>query len=221
MSHGQLVNLKHPTTSRHDLDLLLARRNEHPEQAPQIDDEIRRRFVRPVTIFVLDMAGFSRLTAVYGIIHYLAMIHTMRESAIPTIHACGGSLIKPEADNLFAIFPEPAQALEAAKAIFHSLDQINKGRSISHSIWGSVGIGYGDAVVVGAEDLFGMEMNLACKLGEDLADAMEVLLTPAAYQRLPQGVYDCSLKQFSVSKMTIDAYHWNATTDIESRQMPV
>ena len=44
----------------------------------------------------------------------------------------------------------------------------------------AIGIGYGSVLDVGDGHLYGDEMNLAFKLGEDLGTAQEVLLTPAA-----------------------------------------
>ncbi len=38
--------------------------------------------------------------------------------------------------------------------------------------------------MVGDNDLYGSEMNLACKLGEDLARRGEILLTQAAFQEV-------------------------------------
>lgn len=47
------------------------------------------------------------------------------------------------------------------------------------------GIGYGTLLVTGAHgEFFGKEMNLASKLGEDLADGDELFLTEAAYEQL-------------------------------------
>jgi len=43
----------------------------------------------------------------------------------------------------------------------------------------SYGIGYGDVLDLDA-DLFGLEVNLASKIGEDLARPGEALLTPQA-----------------------------------------
>jgi class 3 adenylate cyclase len=47
----------------------------------------------------------------------------------------------------------------------------------------SYGIGWGDVIDLEA-DVFGLEVNLASKLGEDLARPGEVLLTAAAAQAL-------------------------------------
>jgi len=40
-----------------------------------------------------------------------------------------------------------------------------------------VGMGYGDMLLVGDEDVFGAEVNAASKLGEDTAKAGEILVT--------------------------------------------
>ena len=48
----------------------------------------------------------------------------------------------------------------------------------------SYGIGFGQVLELD-HDVFGLEVNLASKLGEDLARAGEVLLTPSAAEGLP------------------------------------
>ena len=66
---------------RQTLQSLLTQRNQQPEQRAQIDDAITQAFVRPVAMLVLDMCGFSRITASHGIIHFLALIHRMEHAA--------------------------------------------------------------------------------------------------------------------------------------------
>src|SRR5581483_10826885 len=93
---------KQPT--RAYLTQLLSERNQRPEKAVEIDEEIRRVFERKAAILAMDMCGFSTLTAQFGIIHFLAMIHQMEQASIPAVTGNGGQVIKQEADNLFAIF---------------------------------------------------------------------------------------------------------------------
>ena len=45
-----------------------------------------------------------------------------------------------------------------------------------------VGIGYGEVLRIGDTDVFGTEVNAAAKLGEDTAQAGEILLTAAVYE---------------------------------------
>jgi len=190
------------------LKRLLSERNQYPDQIAQIDEQLRKAFERKVAILALDMCGFSRLSAEYGIIHYLAMIHQMEEVARPAIMANGGQVIKQEADNLFAIFSDPGSALEGGLDILRAFEAVNSVVPDERDIYGSIGIGYGDTLVIGDEDLFGAEMNLASKLGEDLAERMEILLTNAAYEALPPGRYLCTPASYSISGMQIDCYRY-------------
>ncbi|MCI0485870.1 MAG: adenylate/guanylate cyclase domain-containing protein [Blastocatellia bacterium] len=193
-------------SGRDYLKQLLSDRNQYPDRIAGIDERICRTFERKVAILVLDMCGFSRLTIEYGIIHYLAMIRQMEVAATPAVIDNGGQVIKQEADNLFAIFDDPKHALEGALDIFRAIDAVNEVVPDERDIYGSIGIGYGDTLVIGDEDLFGVEMNLASKLGEDLAEKREILITPAAYQSLPANRYACKPVRFSISGLELKAY---------------
>jgi adenylate cyclase len=187
---------------------LLAVRNQFPERANKIDNQLRDAFQRNVAVLVLDMCGFSRLTVEHGIIHFLAMIHQMYEAARPAVTGNGGVVIKQEADNLFAIFEDPAGALEGALDIFRAFDAVNSVVPPNRDIFGSIGIGYGATLVIGERDVFGSEVNIASKLGEDLAVQSEILLTQSAYAALPPNRYVCSTAKASISEMAIDYYRY-------------
>jgi adenylate cyclase len=191
---------------REELRRLLSERNQYPERAGRIDEQIRAAFERRAAILVLDMCGFSRLSRKHGIIFYLAMIRQMEEAAAPAVVGNGGRVIKQSADNLYAVFDHPAQALEAALDIFRAFEAVNSVVPGDRDIHGSIGIGFGETLVIADEDLFGVEMNLASKLGEDIAERGEILLTAAAHQALPPGRYRCSMRAWSVSGTEIDSY---------------
>jgi class 3 adenylate cyclase len=162
------------------LERLLDRRNEHPERIPRIDREIQARFGQRQAVLVLDMCGFSRLTMRYGIIHFLAMIRRMRVIVQPLVERAGGRVVKTEADNLFAAFPAVPRALHAAQRITAEVDRRNAVLPADWDLHVGMGIGYGDLLVIGRGDFFGGELNLASKLGEDVAGPHEVLVTEAA-----------------------------------------
>ena len=194
---------------------ILRRRNQLNEQAAQFDAEIRSLFEQKVAVLILDMCGFSRLTVKYGIIHYLAMIVQMEEAARPAVIANGGRIIKQEADNLFVAFPTPAQALEAASDILNAFEALNTVLPDERDIYGCIGIGYGDTLLIGDEDLYGCEVNLASKLGEDLAISSEILMTAAAYEALPPGQYECTPITYQLHDMPLVAYHYVKSLYIE------
>ena len=100
------------------------------------------------------------------------------------IAAGGGRVVKTEADNVFATFDDVPQALATARAIQRSLDAANTFLPEDWDLHAAIGIGYGPLLLVGEDDLFGSEMNIASKLGEDVAGRGEILLSSAARERV-------------------------------------
>jgi adenylate cyclase len=163
-----------------ELVKLLKKRLEQPECVEAIDAQIQQTFVEIHAIMILDMSGFSKLVEEFFIIHTLAQIQQMRGVVVPILEAHQGSVLKLEADNVYAIFPSVEDAVAGAVMMLQQLARVN--------IHASIGIGYGDLIMIaddkGYRDAFGNQMNLASKLGEDLAKENEILLTQAAYQQL-------------------------------------
>ena len=178
--------------TRTEFEGLLQARNDCPDQTAEIDQQIQDLFSSTHAIFVLDMSGFSRLTLRYGILHFLTMIRRMRVISEPIVAQFEGRVIKQEADNLFAVFPDVVLAIAAAFSILKDLAAVNTGLPDDQDIHVGIGIGYGEVLMVGDNDLYGSEMNLACKLGEDLARRGEILLTQAAFQEVQHhpGVWE-------------------------------
>lgn len=193
---------------RHTLQRLLALRNEHPERLAEIDGEIHGTFSRTHAVLVLDMCGFSRLTARYGITHFLAMIHRLHGIVLPIIAAHAGRVVKTEADNVFAVFADVEPAVAAAIDIQHRLREANVFLPDDWDLHASLGIGYGDLLMVGEDDLYGHEMNIASKLGEDIAGSGEVFLSEAAHARVAALArpWQFEARQIPVSAMVVTAY---------------
>ena len=166
------------------MERLLQERNEHPERAAEIDARIREVFGETLAVFVMDMSGFSRQTIRHGITYFLSQIHRMHSIAAPVVESHGGEVIKFEADNVFAVFPEVEQAVDAALDLDRSLEMANTMLPEEYDMHGEFGIGHGEVLVVENEDIYGSEVNLASKLGEDLAQRGEILLTESAYARV-------------------------------------
>jgi adenylate cyclase len=169
------------------------------------DRRIRRRFEKPAAIFVLDMSGFTRITIERGILHYLMMIHRMRELCSPCVVRHRGVVVKTEADNLFARFPTVRHAVEASLDMFEVLGEANVQTDDESDIQISVGIGWGPTLVLD-HDMWGSEFNLASKLGEDTAGAGEVLLTGAAHGALRGSPFRFRRRPITVSGMPYTAY---------------
>ena len=175
-------------STRERLDELLDRIIHEPEKRNEIAEEIECDFTQRHAVLVLDMSGFSRTTQVHGVVAFLMMIHQRRLLAVPTIEACGGSLLKAEADNLYCLFGDVDSAVKAAREIIRQLTTVNVLLPSTRRLYASIGVGFGDILVLEDEDLFGDEVNLASKLGEDVAQGGMVLLTEAARAELDVAV---------------------------------
>jgi class 3 adenylate cyclase len=155
------------------------------EQHKAIEDTLWREFGAVKAIFVMDMSGFSRLTQKYGIVHYLSMVKRMQITTQPIIEQYGGSVVKFEADNCFATFDTVLPAIQTAIALNQAFDQMNVYTDDPYDIRISIGIDYGDVLLIGGPDYFGNTVNRACKLGEDIAGPGEFYITQTAFDEIP------------------------------------
>jgi adenylate cyclase len=175
-----------PAKTEVELKRLLQDRLDRPDQATTIDAQIQQTFVERYAIMNLDMSGFSRLTRHYGIIGTLAEIQKMRNLVTPVVQNHSGKVVKYEADNIYSVYAKASDALAAAIAILQTLE--------TAGMRGSIGIGYGDLIMLteagqdaytnAYTNAYGDQMNLAAKLGEDLAEVNEILLTEEAFEQV-------------------------------------
>ena len=93
-------------------------------------------------------------------------------------------MIKADADNLFCLFDRVRDAVDASLEIISRLDAANIVLPVEKHLYVAFGIGHGVILNLANEDIFGDEVNLASKLGEDIAEKGEILLTSAAKAEL-------------------------------------
>jgi class 3 adenylate cyclase len=131
----------------------------------------------------------------------------MQMTTEPIVKSYGGFMIKYEADNCFAVFPDPRSAVHAAIAMQHAFNAENLLTSEDLDIHISCGIDYGRILLIDHEDCFGDPVNRASKMGEDLAVAGEILITKEAMDLIPEeaGLRGREIN-VSISGMTIPAY---------------
>jgi adenylate cyclase len=181
---------------------------------PQVEKDILRVFEEPLSIFVLDMSGFSSSVMRHGIIHFLAMIQQMHEVTEPIILAQGGEVVKYIGDDILAVFDDPDEAYEAALEIIRAVAARNHDFPREFRIRVAIGIGFGPTLFVPGVDVWGDQANQAFKLGEDTAGPEEILLTAAAHAALRSGQEDFKRLDLDISGLRIEAYsrHLAATT---------
>lgn len=169
---------------RDRLKTLLKQYNEYPERQREIDDRIHDEFCKPVAIMVVDSCGFSRTVRQHGIVNYLARLERLERLIAPMIAGHGGRVLRVEADNIFALFADAASAVRCAAEVQRSVEIANEPLPAASEIYVAIGVGYGRLLLIEDHDAYGDEMNIACKLGEDLAERGEVLLTVSAHDAL-------------------------------------
>jgi adenylate cyclase len=194
------------------LNLLDAYDRAGDDDRPRIETGIKSRFAVDRAVLILDMSGFSLATRRHGIVFYLSLIRRMNRVAHPIIEKHGGKVIKFEADNVFAIFEDAGPAVEAAVAINSALDMLNIFTEDKRDIFVKIGIDFGEVLVLEAPDpmrspdLFGEAVNFACKLGEDLAQRGEILVSARAHGRLDAGVHaDAEPVEYKISGVKLQA----------------
>jgi adenylate cyclase len=191
---------------RDELQRLLREYNARPAERARLAEEIERRFRRPLAILVLDSSGFSRAVRAGGIVPFLALLERLGQLVRPLIARHSGRVLHTEADNIFAAFAGPADAVACAAAILRDLAAANAGLPDQEQIYVAIGVGFGPVLVVDRDTLYGDEMNLACKLGEDLAERGEVLLTASARDALAGSPWRFEPQQYSISGLDLLAY---------------
>jgi class 3 adenylate cyclase len=150
----------------------------------KVEDALWAEYGVEQVVFVLDMAGFSLLVQKYGIIHYLSMVRRMHILVEPIITRHNGSIVKFEADNCFARFPTVSDAIKSAIAVNHSLEGMNLMTLDDLDVRVSIGIDFGRFLLIQKKDFYGGPVNLASKLGEDIANAGQILVTDDAVKQL-------------------------------------
>ena len=194
--------------SRNFQDLLLQySQSEVTAERQVIEEKLWAEYGAEYAVFVLDMSGFSLLTRKYGIVHYLSMVKRMQLITEPIVKDHGGFMIKYEADNCFAVFPEPLSAVNAAIDMQNAFARANLRTSEDQDIHIACGIDHGKVLIIGHEDCFGDPVNRAYKIGEDLAAAGEILITKEAMEMIPvdAGIRSREIN-VSISGISISAF---------------
>jgi class 3 adenylate cyclase len=165
--------MNRPLDSREFFKLLQRRTR---RTAEQIDRLIRERSEREVTIFVSDSSGFTRKTHQYGITHFLSVMTQNYRRLAPIFRKHRGSLLAQNADNMLAVFPDPTCALRVSIEIQQRLRRFNAGKKDADQFHICIGLESGPAIVL-KDNVYGACVNVASKVGEDLAGKGEILVT--------------------------------------------
>jgi class 3 adenylate cyclase len=151
------------------------------EHRPPILRQIETRFRRHAALLMLDTCGFTRaLGRPQSEVAFLGVLLRLEATFDRCVVASGGAVLVREGDNYFAVFDMPNTAVRCAEDIIDAVGLDNRSHPHDPDLDVSMGIGYGPLLIVQGQPPVGHEMNVACKLGEDVAGPGEVLVTTAA-----------------------------------------
>lgn len=157
-----------------------------PSRRPALDCKAFPSLFRKRAIVFTDTADFTVRTVQDGILHFLMLFERFVAVAGPRLVHEGGDIVKVEGDSLLLRFDDVKSACRGVEAVEACLRHVNRGKPRGERLAFSYGIGYGDVLDL-EHDVFGLEVNLASKLGEDMARPGEALLTPAAAASLDRA----------------------------------
>lgn len=186
---------------------LIDRLNTAPSEERQaIKDDVWNAFGVEKAILCLDMSQFSLSVRRRGIVSYLGQIRRMHVVTAPIVQRLRGVVVKYLADNLMAVFGDARDAVEAAVQINRALADAAPPPG-ADAFCVAIGIDFGRFLMVPGRDCFGDPVNVAYKLGEDLARPREILVTAAVRERLGEGfAYPLIEQRASLSGLEILAY---------------
>jgi class 3 adenylate cyclase len=184
MSIGYYFNRICPSGYLERLSQLIQKRLAPGADKGAIDSQIWDLFGETWAVMFTDLSGFSRLVSDFGIIHFLQIVYEAQRLFSPCIDQYNGILIKMEGDSMLVLFRQPSNAVQCAVAMQRAAKAYNEDKIDAEKILVCVGIGYGRILTIGEHDVFGAEVNAACKLGEDIAKSWEILVTDAVADQL-------------------------------------
>ena len=183
--------------SEERLDTLIQERLKPGADREKIDNRIWDLFGEEWCVMFTDLAGFSRNISEFGITHFLQSMYESERLLIPIIGEHDGILLKDLGDSFLVIFKNVRKAILASITMQRVLKEYNREKLEEDMVLLCVGLGFGQMLRIGDADVFGYEVNLASKLGEDIAKPWEILASEAVKENVSRSL-DVSFQEFSI-----------------------
>jgi class 3 adenylate cyclase len=170
------------------LQQLMTARMEPFADREAIDNRIWDLFGEEWCVMATDLSGFSRGVAEFGIIHFLQTIYEAERLLVPVVESHDGILLKVEGDSFLVIFRSVAKALAASIEMQRATRRYNELRAAVEHVLLGIGLGFGRLLRIGDAEVFGVEVNSACILGETYAKGYDILATQAVRDAAGEGM---------------------------------
>lgn len=155
------------------------------QRGEMTDAEFNEKYHWERAILSIDMTGYTTSAIRRGELKSFLRIMDAQRVAIPALQEFGAGLIRCFADDVVALFEDASSAIDAAFEVHRRVKLFNASPLASeHPTLCCAGIGYGQVFAIGPNLAQGDEMNMASKLGEDIARANETLITKRTYDAI-------------------------------------
>ena len=154
------------------------------KERSKIDDLLRDRFTREVTIMFTDIKGSTTYFESRGDIDGLSMVFRHNELLFPVIESHQGTIIKTIGDSIMASFTGALQGVRAAIEMQKVLSSQNAKHPTQDHIHIRIGLNEGKGIVEN-RDVFGDIVNLAARI-ESLAEPDQILISQTVYEEVKQ-----------------------------------
>jgi adenylate cyclase len=175
------------------------------ETRKNLETEIWQKYGVDRAVLALDMSQFSLSVRRDGVLSYLCRIRRMHAITEPVVLEHGGEVVKYEADNLLAVFTDANEALKAAVKMRALMTGDTRAQPVS------IGLSYGRILLIPDSDAHGDAVNVSFKLGEDVAEAGEILASHEFTEALgADHRYELEPQQITIAGLHLDAFRVHA-----------
>jgi adenylate cyclase len=183
---NRLPKKEHESVSA-DLDKLL-------DERERLDELIKKKFTKTITIMFTDMKGSSSIAESEGDVFSRSLIKKHNDILLPVIRDNKGVLVKTMGDGTLSYFDQSDDAVRAAVQIQTDIENFNHLHPAKTSIQVRIGLNTGTSIVE-KDDIFGDGVNVASRF-QSIALPGEIYISENTYKSLDdKNSFYCKLIQ--------------------------
>ena len=148
----------------------------------KIEEELKSKFTKEVTIMFTDIYESTSFFEAYGDIDGRTMVQRHNDILFPVISQFQGKVLKTIGDALMVLFDTPENAVMAAIEAQRKLNEYNKNKDKREQILIRIGINFGKGIVE-TSDVYGDVVNIAARI-ESLAEPEQILIPKSVYEKV-------------------------------------
>ena len=173
--------------------------------AAAVDARINKACGAELTVVSCDSSGFSRKTHEHGIIEFMDNMVKCHDALEKIVARHDGITLSDKADNLMLTFAEPLKAAACCIEMHRWLKRRNRSVPERKKYNICVGIHHGPLLRF-ADDAYGPAVNVAFKLGEDVAGKDDLMITGQVNEIIKKKFRTDYSRHVTIGGVTFDVY---------------